>query len=84
MSEIENAILQALNELDGAVKTFPAVQTKPNLLPFFSRIDMLAERLPKDTDPSLVHYLKKKSYEKARLFLQGRDDENTTGSCGHV
>jgi hypothetical protein len=84
MSEIENAILQALNELDAAVKTFPTAQPKPSLLPIFTRIDTLAESLPKDTDPSLVHYLKKKSYEKARFFLQGRDEENTTGSCGHV
>ena len=84
MTEIENAILQALNELDGAVKTFSAVQPKPNLLPIFSRIDTLAESLPGDTDPSLVHYLKKKSYEKARLFLQGRDADNTPGACGHV
>ena len=84
MTEIENAILQALNELDGAVKTFSTVQPKPSLFPIFSRIDTLSASLPGDTDPSLVHYLKKKSYEKARLFLQGRDEENTTGSCGHV
>jgi len=36
------------------------------------------------TDPQLLHYLQKKSYEKARLFLQGRDAENVQGSCGHV
>ena len=84
MTEIENDILQVLNELDNAVKTFSTAKPKPNLLTIFSRIDSLSERLPRGTDPNLLHYLKKKSYEKARLFLQGRDAENTTGSCGHV
>jgi hypothetical protein len=84
MNHIETEILQALNELDAAVKSFSSAQPKPSLLPIFGRIDSLSERLPRETDPSLLHYLKKKSYEKARLFLQGRDAENTTGSCGHV
>jgi hypothetical protein len=32
----------------------------------------------------LLHYLHKKSYEKARLFLLDRDVENQIGSCRHV
>jgi len=32
----------------------------------------------------LLHYLQKKSYEKARLYLQGRDAENQLGNCRHV
>jgi hypothetical protein len=40
--------------------------------------------MPRDADPTLLHYLHKKSYEKARLFLQGRDAENQVGNCGHV
>jgi hypothetical protein len=40
--------------------------------------------LPRETDPQLRHYLQKKSYEKARLFLQGRDAENQAGNCRHV
>jgi hypothetical protein len=31
-----------------------------------------------------LHYLRKKSYEKARLWLEGRDAENARGNCGHV
>lgn len=84
MTESEDAILQALNELDSAVKRMATAKPKPNLLPMFERIDELTEQLPPSTDPQLRHYLQKKSYEKARLFLQGRDAENVQGSCGHV
>jgi hypothetical protein len=84
MTETEDKILQALVELDSAVKTMATASPKPNLLPIFERIDGLARELPRGTDPQLMHYLQKKSYEKARLFLQGRDAENLEGSCGHV
>jgi hypothetical protein len=84
MTETEDAILQALIELDSAVKGMATAKPKLNLLPIFERIDDLARQLPRGTDPQLLHYLHKKSYEKARLFLQGRDAENVQGSCGHV
>jgi hypothetical protein len=84
MSERENAILQALVDLDTIVKSMATAAPKPNLLPIFEQIDGLARQLPRGTDPQLLHYLQKKSYEKARLFLQGRDAENVEGSCGHV
>ncbi|HEY2329473.1 MAG TPA: hypothetical protein VGI63_06635, partial [Verrucomicrobiae bacterium] len=77
-------ILTALVELDHAVKTMATANPKPNLLPLFTRIDGLTAQLPRDTDPTLLHYLHKKSYEKARLFLQGRDAENQAGNCRHV
>ncbi len=60
------------------------VQPKPNLLPLFSRLDALTAELPRQTDPTLLHYMHKKSYEKARLFLQGRESENQAGNCRHV
>jgi hypothetical protein len=85
---VENSLgknlLNALIELDNAVKTMAKVNPKPNLLPIFSRLDELTKQLPRDTDPTLLHYLHKKSYEKARLFLQDRDAENQTGDCRHV
>jgi len=84
MTDTENAILQSLLELDATIKTMPAANPKPNLLPLFERIDALTRQLPRDTDAGLLHYLQKKSYEKARLFLQGRDSENAQGNCGHV
>jgi len=84
MNGTEQAILKTLVELDAAVKTMPVANPKPDLRPLFARIDELTRQLPRDADPNLLHYLHKKSYEKARLWLQGRDAENVTGSCGHV
>ena len=81
MTESEQAILQALNELDAAVQAMPTAQPKPNLLPLFERLDTLARQLPKGANPDLLHYLNRKSYEKARLLLQGRDAENARGAC---
>jgi hypothetical protein len=77
-------LLNALVELDEAVKSMPTANPKPNLLPIFLRIDELAKRLPRNADPVLLHYLHKKSYEKARLFLQDRDAEDQIGNCRHV
>jgi hypothetical protein len=81
MNETERAILQALVELDAAVKSMPTANPKPNLLPMFSRLDELTRQLPKNASPDLLHYLHKKSYEKARLWLEGRDAENARGNC---
>jgi hypothetical protein len=83
-SPVEKEILASLLQLDAAVKTMPTANPKPNLLPIFSRLDELTHQLPRDTDPTLLHYLHKKSYEKARLFLQGRNAENQLGNCRHM
>ena len=83
-SATEKQILATLSQLDETVKTFATANPKPNLLPMFARIDELTAQLPRATDPTLLHYLHKKSYEKARLFLQGRDEENQAGNCRHV
>ncbi len=84
MTAAESEILEALVSLDSTVKTIRTANPKPDLRPLFQRIDDLSRALPSDTDPSLLHYLHKKSYEKARLFLEGRDAENAQGNCGHV
>lgn len=81
---VEKNLLAALNQLENAVKAMPSANPKPDLLPIFSRIDELTKQLPRETDPVLLHYLHKKSYEKARLYLQGRESENQAGNCGHV
>jgi hypothetical protein len=83
-SAIEQEIFSALVQLDATVKTMATANPKPALLPLFARIDELTAQLPRGTDPTLLHYLHKKSYEKARLFLQGRDAENQAGNCRHV
>jgi hypothetical protein len=83
MTGTEQRILQALIELDTAVKAMRASGAKPDLLPLFSRLDELTRDLPRDASPDLLHYLHKKSYEKARLWLEGRDAENARGGCLH-
>jgi len=83
-NSLERNLLNALIELENAVKAMPTANPKPNLVPLFNRLDELTRQLPRDADPALLHYLHKKSYEKARLFLQGRDAENQLGHCRHV
>jgi len=82
---MEQNVLDTLLELERAVEAMPRTTPKPNLLPLFSRLDELTRTLASTTDPLLLHYLHKKSYEKARLLLQGREAENARGNChGHV
>ena len=81
MSTTEREILQTLIELENTVKSMAEANPKPNLSPLFKRIDTLTDQLPKDTDATLLHYLHRKSYEKARLWLEGRETENQAGSC---
>jgi hypothetical protein len=83
-NSLEKNLLNALLDLEGAIKAMPTANPKPNLVPLFDRIDDLTRQMPRDTDPALLHYLHKKSYEKARLYLQGRDAENQVGNCRHV
>lgn len=85
MTETEQNILDALLELERTIEALPCTTPKPDLLPLFTRLDELTHGLPRHTDPTLLHYLHKKSYQKARLFLQERDGENEAGNChGHV
>ena len=79
---LKKNLLNALVALDAAAKAMPSANPKPDLRPLFARIDELTRQLPRDTDPALLHYLHKKSYEKARLFLQGHDAENQVGIAG--
>ncbi len=81
MTAHEQSILQALKELDAAVKAMPLANPKPSLLPLFTRLDELTHGLPADTSPQLLHYLHKKSYEKARLWLEDRHGEIARGTC---
>jgi hypothetical protein len=70
----EPELLEALRELDTAVRSLRTGSPRPNLQPLFQKIDSLAAALPPSADPQLRHYLQKKSYEKAIYFLEGRAD----------
>ena len=84
MSTTERNLLQVLLELENAVKGMAMANPKPTLTPLFNRIDDLTAQLPKDADATLLHYLHRKSYEKARLWLEGREADNPAGSCRHT
>lgn len=84
MSEVERGLLRELIELDNAVRAMASANPKPDLVAIFGRLERLESQLPGNTDPTLLHYLRKKSYEKARLWLQGRDSLNQVEACGHV
>ncbi|HEU5125283.1 MAG TPA: hypothetical protein VFW05_14615 [Verrucomicrobiae bacterium] len=81
LTETETDLLAALEELETTVKSMPTANPKPDLLPLFSRLDNLAAKLSPSADPELHHYLRKKSYEKARLWLEGRKAEIARGGC---
>ena len=83
-SALETELLTVLTKLAETVKAMPTASPKPSLLPLFTRLDELTQQLPRNADPALLHYLHKKSYEKARLVLEGRDAENQLGNCRHV
>jgi hypothetical protein len=84
MTKTESEVLESLNSLMVAVGQMGNQTEKPDLQAMFARIDQQTDLLPDGTHPALLHYLQKKSYEKARLFLLGRDGENASGNChGH-
>ena len=81
VTQIEQDILRTLIELGEAVKTMRTAKSKPDLLPLFAKLDGFAANLPPDADSELIHFLQRKSYEKARARLEGR--AAARGSCGH-
>jgi hypothetical protein len=82
MTDPEEAILETLRSLEAAARNMLTTNPKPDLRPLFSRLNQLTAQLPPDTDPQLVHYLTRGSYEKARLHLEGRFAEIARGKCG--
>ena len=71
MTETEQAILDKLFELESAVANVNK-DAKPDLLGIFSELDKMTLSLPRETAPDLMHYMHKRSYEKARLFFAGK------------
>ncbi len=80
MTATEQQLLDTLLELEDAVSNVKT-EPKPDLMAIFGELDGLTAQMPKDTSPDLLHYLHKKSYQKARLYLQGKDPE--AGECLH-
>jgi hypothetical protein len=72
MTEIEQQLLAALAELERLAAEMPKMNPKPDLRPIFARIEELGAELPPGTDPQLLHFLHRKSYQKARAWLEQR------------
>lgn len=66
-------ILDALRRLDATAAA------RGNVLAVLHDLDHLGRSLPPDAPADLRHYLQRRSYEKARLFLEGLDPE--AGPC---
>jgi len=76
-------LARALDEYLNAVRRQKEEEENPpDLLAIFARLDALENEIDAGYPAQLRHYLHKKSYRKARLYLQGRDAENIRGNCG--
>lgn len=82
MKAVEQQILETLKDLESNAAAIRTAQPKPNLVPLFQRLDALASELPPDRHGDLRHFLRNGSYEKARLWLEGRRAEIGRGACG--
>jgi hypothetical protein len=72
MTLVEQQILDHLLALQAAVARMSTATPKPDLLPIFLRLDELTRQLPPGTEPDLLHFLHRKSYQKACALLQQR------------
>ncbi len=80
MNTLEHDLLTALRTLEAAARASRQPGATTDFQALFARIDELAGRLPPETDPELRHFLARKSYGKAREYLEGR--AVARGSCG--
>ena len=81
MTEIELSLLAALKELDASARSAGQGGARPDFQELFARIDSLGAQLPPETARDLGHYLRKRSYEKALLWLEQRQSEISRGGC---
>ena len=79
MTETEQQILATLRDLEATAARCRSENPPPPLSPIFARLEALAAKLPPGGGHDLRHYLQRKSYEKARLWLEGVDPEK--GTC---
>ena len=85
MTALEQRIHGQLVNLEQTVAAMAMASPKPSIVAVLAELSRLTGELPAGTDPRLLHYLHKHSFEKARLFLEGREAENARGNChGHV
>ncbi len=72
MIETEREILEALREMEAAAAAVRSGGVRLDLGAILGRLGRLTAALPPEADPELAHYMRRQSYEKARLWLEGR------------
>ena len=84
MTSLETEILNVLDELDAGARAVKSGGPRESggILPLLTKLDEMTTRLPRNTDPQLLHFLHKKSYQKAREHLQGRHVERNPNCDG--
>jgi hypothetical protein len=73
-------------ELHGALAKFMravADKNQPAVTATLARVTELQQQLGTDAPPMLVHYLERRSYQKALDFLNSGQPETETPQCGH-
>jgi len=73
MTTAEREILTVLEQLQTTVAQMKTANPKPDLKPIFAELDKLTKSLPKDSDPQLLHFLHRGSFEKAQQWLQAQN-----------
>ena len=72
MNRIEQELLETLRELERPPRQCRWPIPSPICCPSSRAFDELAGQLPPGTEPDLLHYLHRKSYQKACAFLEQR------------
>ena len=81
----QRAVLERLNAtLEEYFQAVPRQRESnpPDLMAIFARLEMITAKVDDAFPAQLRHYLHQKSYRKAHLYLQGRDEDNLRGNCG--
>lgn len=70
VTELEQAILNALVEIETTERQLRAANMEPDLTPLLECIKAVSAKLPPTTHPTLRKLLAKRDYHQARLWLE--------------
>ena len=75
---------ELLQKYFDTIKQLSSSPTEKSSFSFISnQLDEMVRQAPPDIDPQLLHYLNRKSYEKAFRSLENSQAEIEKGTCGH-
>jgi hypothetical protein len=81
VTDKERDFLDALAALEEGLKAPGNGGAHADVRGLLRKLEDAALTLLPEADRELKHYLERKSHEKARLYLLGRDHENEKGPC---